>query len=54
MSWGSSKIEVACLLKYKLRQEYNTQKSKKFRITGQTLTFSKILPQIEHRAQHNC
>lgn len=52
MSWGSSKIEIACLLKYKLRQEEYTH-GEKFRITRQSFVFWKILPQIEHRAEHN-
>lgn len=50
MSWGLSKLEVACLSKYKLRQEYNIQRAKNLDLV---LHFFKILPQIEHRVEHN-
>lgn len=53
MSWGSSKLEAVCLLKYKLRQEYNTHRTKNLELQARVLYFQKILPQIKHRAEHN-
>lgn len=42
MSWGLLKLEVACLLKYKLRQEYNTQTAQNLDLQARVLHFLKL------------